>query len=71
MTRFRRDPADSRGWWLRHTAKWIAFYPPLIFILASHVNPYRWLFVAAACWIAWRLAARWPGGVKWGSWWTK
>lgn len=58
------------SWWQRHIAKWLAWYPPLIWILVNDVPPLFWLFMPFLGWYFWRLGARDIGGAQgWGSIW--
>ena len=34
-----RDGWLKEGWWKRHIAKWLAFYPPLVFIAVDYLTP--------------------------------
>ena len=67
MTRYRTDPYKSKGWYMRHAAKWVAFYPPLAALLVLHVSPWYWLPLIILSWVVWRLAVRHIGRVTWES----
>jgi hypothetical protein len=64
-----RDATIDRDWWVRHIWKWLAFYPPLAWILFRYVHgDWIWLLVAASAWVLWRVGMR-AGGKHWVSMW--
>ena len=67
MTRFRSGPKGSRNWWLRHVAKWTAFYPPLFMLMYLHVPWLWWIPLVPVSWLVWRVSVRYIGGVHWKS----
>ena len=66
-----RDAWIRKDWWPRHIIKWLAFYPPLLWILVREVPPLWWVGVIPAAWLVWRLAARYIGGVTWQTHWAR
>lgn len=55
-----RDGWLGKEWWPRHIAKWLAFYPPLIYILWRDgllvVKNIETIFImAATCLFIWRV----------------
>ena len=64
-----RDAWIQEGWWKRHIAKWLAFYPPLIFIMVWFTPMFWWPFIIIGAWVVWRLSVRYIGGRRWRSHW--
>jgi hypothetical protein len=65
-----RDGWLKEGWWKRHIAKWLAFYPPLVFIAVTYLSPVAVIATAIASWVVWRLTIRYVCGKEWKShWW--
>ena len=64
-----RDTLSTTNFWLWHTIKWAAFYPPLILILLLLINRRLWIPFTAAAALLWQLTHHLAGG-QWPSIWT-
>lgn len=64
-----RDATSDRDWITRHCWKWLAFYPPLAWILFRYVRSnWTWLLVIIGAWGLWQVG-KIAGGKYWLSMW--
>ena len=62
---------DCNNWWKRHIFKWLAFFPPIVYIL--FVCKMQILHVAIlipVCWLLWQIGLR-LSGKTWESMWIR
>ena len=66
-----RDGLINAEWWPRHIAKWLAFYPPLIYLLVKFVNlGWVWIVIILMAGLFWQIGMRLTGQ-KWESMWIR
>jgi hypothetical protein len=59
----------SKSWLVKHIYKWLAFYPPLVFLALLFFNWTQIIILVIICFIVWNLSLRFIAKKKdWNKW---